>query len=70
MAEEGPLLPKDPREESPRTPEWFGPAKMSLAWVNSFEKEHLWMYLQALGFDPGPAAVACGKIVSHIHLGV
>ncbi|XP_073084549.1 HAUS augmin-like complex subunit 6 isoform X5 [Manis javanica] len=43
---------------------------MSLAWVNSFEKEHLWMYLQALGFDPGPAAVACGKIVSHIHLGV
>ncbi|KAK2491252.1 hypothetical protein MC885_011849 [Smutsia gigantea] len=43
---------------------------MSLPWVISFEKEHLWMCLQALGFEPGPAAVACGKIVSHVHLGV
>ncbi|KAM8940969.1 HAUS augmin-like complex subunit 6 [Lycaon pictus] len=43
---------------------------MSSAWVTSFEKEHLWMYLQALGFEPGPATVACGKIVSHTHLGV
>nr|KAF6484822.1 HAUS augmin like complex subunit 6 [Rousettus aegyptiacus] len=43
---------------------------MSLAWVSSFEKEHLWMYLQALGFEPGPATTACGKIVSHTHLGV
>ncbi|XP_057579006.1 HAUS augmin-like complex subunit 6 [Hippopotamus amphibius kiboko] len=43
---------------------------MSSAWVTCFEKEHLWMYLQALGFEPGPATVACGKIVSHTHLGV
>ncbi|XP_011363643.1 HAUS augmin-like complex subunit 6 [Pteropus vampyrus] len=43
---------------------------MSLAWVTSFEKEHLWMYLQALGFEPGPATTACGKIMSHTHLGV
>ncbi|XP_074187622.1 HAUS augmin-like complex subunit 6 [Rhinolophus sinicus] len=43
---------------------------MSLAWVTSFEKAHLWMYLQALGFEPGPATIACGKIVSHTHLGV
>lgn len=28
------------------------------------------MYLQALGFEPGPATTACGKIVSHTHLGV
>lgn len=28
------------------------------------------MYLQALGFEPGPATIACGKIVSHTHLGV
>uniref|UniRef100_A0A8C7BCB0 HAUS augmin like complex subunit 6 n=1 Tax=Neovison vison TaxID=452646 RepID=A0A8C7BCB0_NEOVI len=43
---------------------------MSSVWVTSFEKEHLWMYLQALGFEPGPATIACGKIVSHTHLGV
>ncbi|XP_027963071.1 HAUS augmin-like complex subunit 6 [Eumetopias jubatus] len=43
---------------------------MSSIWVTSFEKEHLWMYLQALGFEPGPATIACGKIVSHTHLGV
>ncbi|XP_004600406.2 HAUS augmin-like complex subunit 6 [Sorex araneus] len=43
---------------------------MSSAWLPAFEKEHLWMYLQALGFEPGPAAAACGKIVSHTHLGV
>ncbi|XP_037347907.1 HAUS augmin-like complex subunit 6 [Talpa occidentalis] len=43
---------------------------MSSAWVTSFEKAHLWMYLQALGFEPGPATVASGKIVSHTHLGV
>ncbi|XP_032248209.1 HAUS augmin-like complex subunit 6 isoform X1 [Phoca vitulina] len=43
---------------------------MSSVWVTSFEKEHLWMYLQALGFEPGPATTACGKIVSHTHLGV
>ncbi|XP_023982598.1 HAUS augmin-like complex subunit 6 isoform X2 [Physeter macrocephalus] len=38
--------------------------------VPSFEKEHLWMYLRALGFEPGSATVAGGKIVSHTHLGV
>ncbi|XP_007455628.1 PREDICTED: HAUS augmin-like complex subunit 6 isoform X1 [Lipotes vexillifer] len=43
---------------------------MSSAWVPSFEKEHLWMYLQALGFEPASATVAGGKIVSHTHLGV
>ncbi|XP_054439167.1 HAUS augmin-like complex subunit 6 [Pteronotus mesoamericanus] len=43
---------------------------MSLSWVTAFEKEHLWMYLQTLGFEPGPATTACGKIVSHTHLGV
>uniref|UniRef100_A0A452URQ1 HAUS augmin like complex subunit 6 n=1 Tax=Ursus maritimus TaxID=29073 RepID=A0A452URQ1_URSMA len=43
---------------------------MSSVWVTSFEKKHLWMYLQALGFEPGPATAACGKIVSHTHLGV
>uniref|UniRef100_A0A8C3WJH0 HAUS augmin like complex subunit 6 n=1 Tax=Catagonus wagneri TaxID=51154 RepID=A0A8C3WJH0_9CETA len=43
---------------------------MSSACVSSFEKEHLWMYLRALGFDPRPATIACGKIVSHTNLGV
>ncbi|KAF6124720.1 HAUS augmin like complex subunit 6 [Phyllostomus discolor] len=43
---------------------------MSLSWVTAFEKEHLWMYLQTLGFEPGPATTACGKILSHTHLGV
>ncbi|XP_008062307.1 HAUS augmin-like complex subunit 6 isoform X2 [Carlito syrichta] len=43
---------------------------MSSASAPSFEKQHLWMYLQALGFDPGPATAACGKVVSHTHLGV
>uniref|UniRef100_A0A8C9DFE5 HAUS augmin like complex subunit 6 n=1 Tax=Prolemur simus TaxID=1328070 RepID=A0A8C9DFE5_PROSS len=38
--------------------------------VTSFEKEHLWMCLQALNFEPGPATIACGKIVPHTHLGV
>ncbi|XP_066897534.1 HAUS augmin-like complex subunit 6 isoform X2 [Kogia breviceps] len=38
--------------------------------VPSFEKEHLWMYLRALGFEPGSATIAGGKIVSHTHLGV
>ncbi|XP_048212266.1 HAUS augmin-like complex subunit 6 [Perognathus longimembris pacificus] len=43
---------------------------MSSGSVTSVEKRHLWMYLQALGFDPGLATVASGKIVSHTHLGV
>ncbi|XP_036117393.1 HAUS augmin-like complex subunit 6 [Molossus molossus] len=46
-------------------------AKMSLCrGTTSFKKEHLWMYLQTLGFEPGPATTACGKVVSHTHLGV
>lgn len=28
------------------------------------------MYLQTLGFEPGPATAACGKVASHTHLGV
>ncbi|TKC52961.1 hypothetical protein EI555_013597 [Monodon monoceros] len=43
---------------------------MSSAWVTTLEKEHLWMYLQAVGFELGSATVACGKMVSHTHLGV
>uniref|UniRef100_A0A8C5Z011 HAUS augmin like complex subunit 6 n=1 Tax=Marmota marmota marmota TaxID=9994 RepID=A0A8C5Z011_MARMA len=43
---------------------------MSSAWSASFERQHLWMYLLALGFEPGPATIACGKIESHTHLGV
>eukprot|EP00069_Balaena_mysticetus_P006243 bmy_18518T0 len=43
---------------------------MSSAWVTTFEKEHLWMYLQVLGFELGLATVACGKMVSHTHLRV
>ncbi|KAM6170098.1 HAUS augmin-like complex subunit 6 [Rhynchocyon petersi] len=42
---------------------------MSSAGVPSFEKEHLWLYLQALGFEPGPATAASGKIVSLTHFG-
>ncbi|XP_045145244.1 HAUS augmin-like complex subunit 6 isoform X4 [Echinops telfairi] len=42
---------------------------MSSAGVPSFEKEHFWMYLQALGFEPGPATIASGKIVSLTHFG-
>uniref|UniRef100_G1PGZ1 HAUS augmin like complex subunit 6 n=1 Tax=Myotis lucifugus TaxID=59463 RepID=G1PGZ1_MYOLU len=43
---------------------------MSFSRGPSFKKEHLWMYLQTLGFEPGPAATACGKVASHAHLGV
>ncbi|XP_053427993.1 HAUS augmin-like complex subunit 6 [Nycticebus coucang] len=43
---------------------------MTSAWVTSFEKHHLWIYLQALNFEPGPATIASGKIVSYTHLGV
>ncbi|XP_006864565.1 PREDICTED: HAUS augmin-like complex subunit 6 [Chrysochloris asiatica] len=42
---------------------------MSSSGVPAFEKEHLWLYLQALGFEPGPATIACGKIVSLTHFG-
>ncbi|XP_007950746.1 HAUS augmin-like complex subunit 6 [Orycteropus afer afer] len=42
---------------------------MSVSGVPSFEKEHLWMYLQALGFEPGPATIASGKIVALTHFG-
>ncbi|EHB03513.1 HAUS augmin-like complex subunit 6 [Heterocephalus glaber] len=37
---------------------------MSSARVTSFEKQHLWMYLRALGFEPGAATVASGKIAN------
>lgn len=82
VAMEGPPRPQTARREGVRGPsEALGPAlssfagtlptaKMSSAWVTSFEKEHLWRYLLALGFEPGPATIACGKIVSHTHLGV
>ncbi|XP_023571581.1 HAUS augmin-like complex subunit 6 [Octodon degus] len=43
---------------------------MSAGGLASFEKQHLWMYLRALGFEPGPAAAASGKLASHAHLGV
>uniref|UniRef100_A0A8C6CQB0 HAUS augmin like complex subunit 6 n=1 Tax=Moschus moschiferus TaxID=68415 RepID=A0A8C6CQB0_MOSMO len=43
---------------------------MSSAWVTSFEKARLWMYLQALGFEPCLATIACGNAVSHTHFGV
>nr|XP_056704051.1 HAUS augmin-like complex subunit 6 [Euleptes europaea] len=34
----------------------------------AWEKEHLWLYLLALGFDPG-GAVAAGKMSIHLRLG-
>uniref|UniRef100_A0AAA9T889 HAUS augmin like complex subunit 6 n=1 Tax=Bos taurus TaxID=9913 RepID=A0AAA9T889_BOVIN len=43
---------------------------MSSAWVTSFEKARLWMYLQALGFEPCLATIACGNTVSHTQFGV
>ncbi|KAI4542101.1 hypothetical protein MG293_007480 [Ovis ammon polii] len=43
---------------------------MRSAWVTSFEKERLWMYLQALGFEPCLATIACGNTVSHTYFGV
>uniref|UniRef100_A0A8D0HQJ9 HAUS augmin-like complex subunit 6 N-terminal domain-containing protein n=1 Tax=Sphenodon punctatus TaxID=8508 RepID=A0A8D0HQJ9_SPHPU len=35
-----------------------------------WEKEHLWLALLALGFEPGAAAAAAGKISTHLSLGV
>nr|XP_020759722.1 HAUS augmin-like complex subunit 6 [Odocoileus virginianus texanus] len=43
---------------------------MSSAWVTSFEKARLWMYLQALGFDSCLETIACGNTLSHTHFGV
>lgn len=42
---------------------------MSSAWDADFEKQHLWMYLQALGLDPGVGTTVGGKLVSHARLG-
>ncbi|XP_061486678.1 HAUS augmin-like complex subunit 6 [Rhineura floridana] len=36
--------------------------------LSSWEKDHLWLYLLALGFDAGEAAA--GKISTHLRLGV
>ncbi|XP_051019967.1 HAUS augmin-like complex subunit 6 [Acomys russatus] len=36
---------------------------------SAFEKKHLWMYLQALGLDPGFRTTVGGKMVSYAHLG-
>ncbi|XP_053321869.1 HAUS augmin-like complex subunit 6 [Spea bombifrons] len=37
---------------------------------SSWQKEHLWMSLQALGFDPGTEAAAAGKSLAHVTFGV
>ncbi|XP_035309622.1 HAUS augmin-like complex subunit 6 [Cricetulus griseus] len=42
---------------------------MSSARDTDFEKQHLWMYLQALGLDPSPGVTVGWKMVSHAHLG-
>lgn len=42
---------------------------MSSAWDSAFEKQHLWMYLQALGLDPSSGVRVGGKMVSYAHLG-
>uniref|UniRef100_A0A8C6RM96 HAUS augmin-like complex, subunit 6 n=1 Tax=Nannospalax galili TaxID=1026970 RepID=A0A8C6RM96_NANGA len=36
----------------------------------TFERQHLWMYLQALGLDPARVATFGGKPVALAHLGV
>lgn len=43
--------------------------RMSSARDTDFEKQHLWMYLQALGLDPSPGVTVGWKMVSHAHLG-
>lgn len=42
---------------------------MSSARDSAFEKQHLWMYLQALGLDPSSGVRVGGKMVSYAHLG-
>ncbi|GAB1288616.1 HAUS augmin-like complex, subunit 6 [Apodemus speciosus] len=42
---------------------------MSSAGHSAFEKQHLWMYLQALGLDPSSSLAFGGKTVPHAHLG-
>lgn len=42
---------------------------MSSARDSAFEKQHLWMYLQALGLDPSSSFTFGGKMVLHAHLG-
>ncbi|XP_053558619.1 HAUS augmin-like complex subunit 6 [Bombina bombina] len=36
----------------------------------TWQKEHLWMALQGLGFDPGSEAAATGKALTHVTTGV
>ncbi|XP_075451077.1 HAUS augmin-like complex subunit 6 isoform X2 [Ascaphus truei] len=35
-----------------------------------WQKEHVWLALQGLGFEPGAEAAAAGKTLSHVTLGV
>ncbi|KAG8455064.1 hypothetical protein GDO86_001329 [Hymenochirus boettgeri] len=40
-------------------------ARLQLAW----QREHLWLALQGLGFEPGVEAAVSGKILSHVTFG-
>lgn len=42
---------------------------MSSGRDSAFEKQHLWMYLQALGLDPNSSIRIGGKMMPHVHLG-
>ncbi|XP_028629213.1 HAUS augmin-like complex subunit 6 [Grammomys surdaster] len=42
---------------------------MSSGRDSAFEKQHLWMYLQALGLDPSSSIRIGGKMMLHVHLG-
>lgn len=42
---------------------------MSSSRDSAFEKQHLWMYLQALGLDPSSSIMVGGKMMPHVHLG-
>ncbi|XP_030050082.1 HAUS augmin-like complex subunit 6 isoform X2 [Microcaecilia unicolor] len=37
---------------------------------HTWQKDHLWLYLQALGFEAGAACAAAGKFLTHVTLGV
>lgn len=36
----------------------------------SWQKEHLWLTLQALGFEAGAEAATVGKTLAHVTFGV
>nr|XP_033776551.1 HAUS augmin-like complex subunit 6 [Geotrypetes seraphini] len=36
----------------------------------AWQKDHLWLYLQALGFEAGAVCSAAGKFLTHVSLGV